>query len=211
MDKVALRVHLGLYHDETAGAVPLAHSRDALPRAWSDVRADDGTVSIVQPLIAPLYGGRSAHEVLSARPKAGIALSRRLVDRLASKQRHRHRPRRAHADSTAAARPGRRSIATGASGCTTASLPARRSRRSVTWRCRHGICRRTATAAARPRRRGSKWSSARPDGLRRPLRQQRWLQELPKSLTKLTWDNAALIAPATAERLIWSAATSSGG
>jgi Fe-S-cluster-containing dehydrogenase component len=29
-----------------------------------------------------------------------------------------------------------------------------------------------------------------------------WLQELPKSLTKLTWDNAALIAPATAKRLL---------
>ena len=28
-----------------------------------------------------------------------------------------------------------------------------------------------------------------------------WLQELPKPLTKLTWDNAALIAPATAARL----------
>ena len=28
-----------------------------------------------------------------------------------------------------------------------------------------------------------------------------WLQELPKSLTKLTWDNAALIAPSTATRL----------
>jgi hypothetical protein len=28
-----------------------------------------------------------------------------------------------------------------------------------------------------------------------------WLQELPKPLTKLTWDNAAVISPATAERL----------
>ena len=27
-----------------------------------------------------------------------------------------------------------------------------------------------------------------------------WLQELPKSLTKLTWDNAALVGPGTAER-----------
>ncbi|MEO7650711.1 MAG: 4Fe-4S dicluster domain-containing protein, partial [Bryobacteraceae bacterium] len=28
-----------------------------------------------------------------------------------------------------------------------------------------------------------------------------WLQELPKPLTKLTWDNAAIVSPATAERL----------
>jgi molybdopterin-containing oxidoreductase family iron-sulfur binding subunit len=34
--------------------------------AWSDARGDDGTVSIVQPLIAPLYSGRSAHEFLAA-------------------------------------------------------------------------------------------------------------------------------------------------
>src|SRR5205807_6863915 len=34
--------------------------------SWSDARAHDGTVSIVQPLIAPLYNGRSPHEVLGA-------------------------------------------------------------------------------------------------------------------------------------------------
>src|SRR5262249_60607923 len=33
---------------------------------WSDARAYDGTVSIAQPLIAPLYGGKSAHDVLAA-------------------------------------------------------------------------------------------------------------------------------------------------
>ena len=33
---------------------------------WGDARAFDGTASIVQPLIAPLYGGKSEHELLSA-------------------------------------------------------------------------------------------------------------------------------------------------
>src|SRR6185295_18341512 len=42
--------------------IPEAHFLEA----WSDVRAFDGTASIVQPLIAPLYGGRSAHEVMAA-------------------------------------------------------------------------------------------------------------------------------------------------
>src|SRR5258705_7027120 len=32
--------------------------------SWSDARAYDGTASIVQPLIAPLYDGKNIHEVV---------------------------------------------------------------------------------------------------------------------------------------------------
>ena len=50
-----MRVHSGLYNDETAELChwhcPAAHSLES----WSDGRAYDGTVGIVQPLIAPLY------------------------------------------------------------------------------------------------------------------------------------------------------------
>src|SRR5258708_35111676 len=63
--KVPLRIHLGLHQDETAVLcdwhIPEAHYLES----WSDGRAFDGTASIVQPLIAPLYGGRSAHELLA--------------------------------------------------------------------------------------------------------------------------------------------------
>src|SRR6185503_3542946 len=66
MGNVRLRVHLSLYDDETSELchwqLPQAHFLEA----WSDARAYDGTVSIVQPLIAPLYGGKSAHELLAA-------------------------------------------------------------------------------------------------------------------------------------------------
>src|SRR5262249_25259350 len=66
LERVALRIHLGLYHDETARLcqwhVPEAHYLES----WGDVRAFDGTASIVQPLIAPLYGGRTPSEVLAA-------------------------------------------------------------------------------------------------------------------------------------------------
>src|SRR3989441_3543083 len=72
LQKVPLRVHLGLYEDETAALcqwhIPEAHFLEA----WSDVRAPDGTATIVQPVIAPLYQGKSAHEViatLSERPE----------------------------------------------------------------------------------------------------------------------------------------------
>ena len=66
MQKVAVRAHVGLYEDETAAQchwhVPETHFLEA----WSDVRSADGTVTIIQPLIAPLYGGKSAHEVIAA-------------------------------------------------------------------------------------------------------------------------------------------------
>ena len=62
--RVPQRVHLGLYNDETAELchwhIPEAHFLES----WSDTRAYDGTVGIIQPLIAPLYDGKSAHEVL---------------------------------------------------------------------------------------------------------------------------------------------------
>ena len=71
LQKVAQRAHVGLYEDETAELcqwhVPEAHFLEA----WSDVRSDDGTVTIVQPLIAPLYGGKSHHEVLVALIEGG--------------------------------------------------------------------------------------------------------------------------------------------
>ena len=64
MSKVQTRFHSGLFVDETATLchwhVPAAHYLEA----WSDARTVDGTVSIVQPLIQPMYGGKSAHEIV---------------------------------------------------------------------------------------------------------------------------------------------------
>src|SRR5207248_904635 len=63
--KIPLRVHLGLYQNETAELCHW-HVNDAdYLEAWGDTRAYDGTASIVQPLIAPLYNGKSAYELLS--------------------------------------------------------------------------------------------------------------------------------------------------
>ncbi|HEU4625395.1 MAG TPA: 4Fe-4S dicluster domain-containing protein [Steroidobacteraceae bacterium] len=65
LQRVPFSVHLGLYRDETAMRslwhIPAAHELEA----WSDTRAYDGSATIQQPLIAPLYGGRSPHEVLA--------------------------------------------------------------------------------------------------------------------------------------------------
>jgi molybdopterin-containing oxidoreductase family iron-sulfur binding subunit len=65
LKKVKFRAQLGLYANETAAwchwHVPAAHYLES----WSDARAYDGTATIVQPLIAPLYGGKTTHEVLN--------------------------------------------------------------------------------------------------------------------------------------------------
>nr|MBA2354579.1 TAT-variant-translocated molybdopterin oxidoreductase [Acidobacteriota bacterium] len=66
LKKVPMRVHVGLLRDETTELchwhVPATHYLES----WSDARSFDGTVTITQPLIAPLYEtARSVHEVLA--------------------------------------------------------------------------------------------------------------------------------------------------
>ncbi|HYK03636.1 MAG TPA: TAT-variant-translocated molybdopterin oxidoreductase [Thermoanaerobaculia bacterium] len=66
LDKVPFRAHHSLYYDETSNRchwhIPDTHFLET----WGDARAHDGTISIIQPLIAPLYNGRSIHEVVGA-------------------------------------------------------------------------------------------------------------------------------------------------
>ncbi len=65
LQRVPFRASLGLYVDETAEHchwhIPQAHYLES----WSDARAFDGTASILQPLIEPLYGGKTPHQILS--------------------------------------------------------------------------------------------------------------------------------------------------
>ncbi len=66
MAKVGLRIHLGLYEDETSRLCHW-HVNAAHPlECWSDARSLDGTVTILQPLIAPLFAGKTAHELIAA-------------------------------------------------------------------------------------------------------------------------------------------------
>ncbi len=62
-NKVKVVAHLGSHSDETGQVahwhIPAAHALES----WSDARAYDGTLSIVQPLIEPLYGGKQPHDV----------------------------------------------------------------------------------------------------------------------------------------------------
>jgi Fe-S-cluster-containing dehydrogenase component len=74
---VPFSAHLGLYRDETAARctwhLPLSHPLES----WSDIRAFEGTASIIQPLIRPLYDGRTAHQLLAL---VGSAATRSAFD-----------------------------------------------------------------------------------------------------------------------------------
>ena len=189
MHKVRMRVHLSLHANETSAIshwqIPEAHFLEA----WSDARAFDGTVSIVQPLIAPLYGGRSAHEVLatlSDRPeRTGYQIVR---------EYWMGAPGAIGAD---AAFDGfwRRSVHDGVMANT--ALPTR----SIT------PAGPVAAFSQPPATTSGIEIVFRPDPtiLDGRFNNNGWLQELPKPLTHLTWDNAVLVSPATMARLGGSA------
>lgn len=65
IEKAKHKFHFGVYHDETSVIcnwhIPASHSLET----WSDARAYDGTVTIIQPLIHPLYQTKSAHEFIA--------------------------------------------------------------------------------------------------------------------------------------------------
>ncbi|REJ79408.1 MAG: 4Fe-4S dicluster domain-containing protein [Acidobacteria bacterium] len=64
LDNVPFRVHVGEHFDETAAVCHWHVSSAHYLEAWGDTRAYDGTVTIAQPLIDPLYGGRSHSEIV---------------------------------------------------------------------------------------------------------------------------------------------------
>ena len=65
-NKVPTTAHLGTHRDET-GFNSTYHINSAhFLESWSDARAYDGTISIIQPMIAPLYGGKTSHDVFQA-------------------------------------------------------------------------------------------------------------------------------------------------
>jgi MoCo/4Fe-4S cofactor protein with predicted Tat translocation signal len=182
MAKVPLRIHLGLYEDETSALchwhIPAAHYLES----WGDARAADGTVTIVQPLIAPLYGGRSAHELVGAMVSKQAGQSGHDIVRAYWQQR-------TGLKDAAFDRFWRKALHDGLVADTAAAA------RTVT-------ARPVDAAAVRPAGKGLEiLFRADPSVHDGRFANNGWLQELPKPHTKLTWDNAALVSPATAARL----------
>src|SRR4029079_8669613 len=71
LDKVQTRVRLGLYEDETSVRCQWQIPEALCLERWTHAPSYDHTASIVTPLIAPLYNGRTAHEVLSTLSERG--------------------------------------------------------------------------------------------------------------------------------------------
>ena len=176
-----MRVHSGLLNDETAELchwhAPAAHYLES----WSDARAYDGTVGIVQPLIAPLYDGHSAHEIVALLTgddgKSGARSGSRL---LAEPALRKGQGLRSVLGNFAA----RRSDGWNSAACHFALLCAliSRSRRpqapTVTANATRRLCSvpilRSATANTRT---------------------MAGCRNRPKPVTRLTWDNAAMVSP----------------
>jgi MoCo/4Fe-4S cofactor protein with predicted Tat translocation signal len=186
LGKAKLRVHSGLYNDETAEYchwhVPAAHYLEA----WSDARAYDGTIGMVQPLIAPLYDGHSAHEIIALltgdTSKSGHDLVR---DYWRSQRPEKGQAFEAFWET---------SLHDGLMAGT--ALPA------IPVSLRPDFAQQ---AVAQP----AAGDASAMEIVFRPdpavgdgeFANNSWLQELPKPITKLTWDNAAMVSPATAQEL----------
>ena len=197
LDKVALRASLSQFHDETAALchwhIPEAHYLET----WGDVRGHDGTVSIIQPLIAPLYNGHSVYEVASALSEVGVRSGYDIVRSYWAGQR---------GISTAAPEPvpavGSLQPLPGTASVSPFDKEWRR------W-LHDGVVPGTAFSPRVVTLQGGAVGPApaapgpgvevvfRPDPSVYDGRfaNNGWLQELPKWLTKLTWDNAALLSP----------------
>ncbi len=190
--KVPVRVHAGLYADETAELcqwhVPLAHYLES----WGDLRAADGTVSITQPLINPLYDtARSPLEVLAAFGDNPAATAFETV--------------KAHWEA-----------AFGGGGFSAPDGAAFASFDKFWRRAVHdGFVAGTAATAVTigaPSAVPAAPTAPGPDALEVTFSADAsvhdgrfannpWLQELPKPLNKVTWDNVIIMSPRTAEAL----------
>jgi molybdopterin-containing oxidoreductase family iron-sulfur binding subunit len=195
IQKIPLRVHLGLHEDETALQCHWHLPETHFLEAWSDTRTFDGTATIMQPLIQPLYENRSVHEVLQVvthgLEKPGYEIVRDYW--------------RKHQASGGRPSPGASAdfeqfwqTAVHDGIVPNTKLPAKSVSLKGGWEKHLSKEPRTPVSG-----RGEYELVFQPDPTIYDGRfaNNGWLQELPKPITKLTWDNAAIMSPATAKEL----------
>lgn len=179
LEKVKLRVHHSLHANETSQLchwqIPATHFLES----WSDLRSIDGTISIVQPLIEPLYAGVSVHELIGAMVEQPLRSAYEIVRETWEGTNQ----------SPDFENEWRQALNAGfvRGNITGSSVAAERSDES---------------SNPTPTTRDSLEILFRPDSsvLDGRYANNGWLQELPKPLSKLTWDNAALVSPEFAKR-----------
>ncbi len=186
--KVPVTAHLGTHVDETGGVSSWHINKAHYLEMWSDARTYNGTLSIIQPMIAPMYGGKSAHDVLQTL----------LADPLASAYDVVMANAKTYIKGDFAT-SWRKALHDGwVDGTAFTAKSAAPSAGSV-----------VAAAAAAA---GDAASTSTSNGLEISFRPDPsiydgrfanvgWLQELPKQVTNLSWDNAALMSLNTQEKL----------
>src|SRR5439155_8377308 len=152
--------------------VPGAHYLES----WGDARAYDGTLSVVQPLIEPMYGGKTASEVLAALLGDGAARAHDLL--------RADWARRGETDGSWRSALGRGVVSNTSSARVAASFA-------------------FSQPVASPSQHTGLEIVFAVDGRVHDGRfgNNAWLQELPDPITTLTWGNAAHLSGATAARL----------
>jgi MoCo/4Fe-4S cofactor protein with predicted Tat translocation signal len=181
LPKVRFSARLGLYEDETSALchwhIPQAHELEL----WGDARAYDGTVSVIQPLIEPLYAGKSEQDFLALLNGQSAKSSHDIVHDYWQAQR----PNEAQFDAF-----WEKTLRDGVVA-DTAFPPKQIS-------LKPGIGQQAPGAAAQGLEIVFRPDPTIWDGR---FANNGWLQELPKPLTKLTWDAVAMLSPKTAQRL----------
>ena len=179
VDRVPHTAHLGHLVDETGIRTTWHVNKAHYLESWSDARAYDGTLSIVQPMIEPLYNGHSAHDILQGlldNPQASaydavLANTRPLLkgDAETAWRKVLHDgwvEGTAFTPKSSSANPGAQ----------LASYPAGSGGLEVVFKHDPSLY----------------------DGRYANVG---WLQELPKQVTSMSWDNAALMSLVTLEKL----------
>jgi molybdopterin-containing oxidoreductase family iron-sulfur binding subunit len=204
--KVPFRVHLGLYEDETGELchwhIPEAHYLES----WGDARAFDGTVSFIQPLISPLYEGKSACELFAALQGHADKTPYDLLREFWKSERE-------EKDFEAF---WQKSLHDGF--ISASALPVGDINLGSSWDVKSGVTMLASTInghvkADNKENPGSDLEDSkstqgfevvfRPDPTIGDGRwaNNGWLQEAPKPITKLTWDNTVQLSPATAQKV----------
>lgn len=183
-------VHLSLFRDETSAKATWHLPRSHYLESWGDSRSYDGTVSLAQPLLEPLYKTKSAIEVVA------LLLGDTLADDAIAKQTFASLASLAGADADAQNIAYRQAVQAGfvANSAWAEVAPARRALK---------VGQLDADAFASQLPNGnlelSFWTD--PHVYDGRFANNGWLQELPDFMSKLTWDNAAFFAPQTAKDL----------